>query len=200
MRKYQIVFSAIFLVAFLVYLYSEFSSLKKTLPIRIQDLNNSIINFSNILPMQDTKTSNTTYTLWGMKKSKTLEEREQKLEAENLLKALENDELKNNDELKKYENINVTHRTICIEKICWLYVGKVEIGNTKTVTLLLKEQKPKLETYNIGDYLSKKTKIIDIENNYMSVFNEDTMESFNLTLFDINVSQYKPKVTKELNE
>jgi hypothetical protein len=81
--------------------------------------------------------------------------------------------------------------------VCWLYVGTIEMGSVKTITLLLKEKKPKLETYKIGDYLSKKTKILDIEGSKMSVINEDTMDSFNLKLFDINISQYKPKVTKE---
>lgn len=189
MKKYQIVFSVIFVLIFILFFYLDSLSLKKTRPIYLQDLNATIINFSTVLPIDANQTINATHQLWGMKISRVLKDRELQRQAIERLKNQENTQ----EEVKKYEHVNVTHRTICIEKKCWLFVGKVDIGNSKTVTLLSKEKVPKLETYQLGDYLSKKTKVIDIEGNEMLVVNEDTMDRFKLKLFDISISQYKPK-------
>jgi len=198
MKKYQIIFTVLFVLIFVLWFYLDSLSLKKERPVYLQDLNVSMMGFEGLLGIDKDKIHQSTYMLWGMKISKALTERELQRQALAALNATEKEE--NNDETKKYENVNVTHKTICIEETCWLFVGKVEVGDITSITLLSKEQKPKLESYKMGDYLSKKTKIIDIRENSMSVLNEDTMDSFNLKLFDINISKYKPKVKKEQNE
>jgi len=179
----------------MLWFYVDALSLKKTRAVYIQDLNVSMVSFADLLEIDQKAIQHSSHELWGMTISKALKERDLQREALAALQDSKKDETE-----QKYENINVTHKTICIEEACWLFVGKVEIGDLKSITLLSKEKKPKLETYNIGDYLSKKTKILDIEGDTMFVMNEETMDSFNLKLFDINVSQYKPKVTKEQNE
>jgi len=191
MKKYQLLFSIIFILTFLISFYLGSLSLKKTRPIYLQDLNVTTISFSSILPVDDNQTINATHKLWGMTISLALRDRELQRQALERLKRQDIPPVK--EETTQYEQVNVVHRTICIEKKCWLFVGKMEIGNVKTVTLLSKENLPKLETYGIGDYLSKKTKVVDIKGNEIVVINEDTMEYFKLTLFDINISQYKPK-------
>jgi hypothetical protein len=194
MKKYQIVFSVIFISIFLLLIYLDSLSLKKARPVYIQDLNVTMTNFADILPVDNTQMVHATHQLWGMKISKVFEDRElQRKALEKLKNMTKNSVQKDIKKINKHENINITHRTICIEKKCWLFVGKVDIGNLTTITLLSKETIPKLETYKIGDYLSKKTKVIDIKGNEMFVLNEGTNKSFSLKLFDISISQYKPK-------
>lgn len=190
MRKYQILFSILLIVVFMLSFYLDSLSLKKTRPIFLQDLNKTMIDFLSILPIDQNQTHPTTHELWGMKISRILEDREFQRIAIEKLKLQEKD---TKEEVKKHEHVNVHYKTICIEKKCWLFVGKIDIGDVKAVTLLSKDNAPKLESYKVGDYLSKKTKVIDIDGNEMLVTNEDTMQSFKLKLFDVSLSQYKPK-------
>lgn len=195
MKKYQILFTLIFVLISMLWFYLDALSLKKTRAVYIQDLNVSMVSFADLLAIDQKAIHHSTHKLWGMTISRALKERELLRQAVAALK-----EPKEDETVQKYEKVNVIHRTICIEGACWLFVGKVEIGDLKSITLLSKDNKAELKTYNIGDYLSKKTKIVDIEGDTMLVVNEDRMDYFKLKLFDINLLQYKPKVTKEHNE
>jgi len=195
MKKYQIIFAIAVWLFFLLSFYLETASSQKSSKVYLEDLNRSVTNFQELLFVPPDKIYANDFTLWDMKISKLLKERDKKSlqEDEQKLKSLEIDK-------PKEQNLNVKYRTICIEKKCWQLMGVMSINGVKTLTLLSKEKKNRLQVFKIGDELLPKIIIKNIKGESMILLNEEKDKEIVLKLFDVNISQYLPKIIKEKNE
>ncbi len=195
MKKYQTIFTLVVWLFFLLSFYLETASSQKNSKIYLEDLNRSVTNFQELLFIPAEKIHANDFKLWDMKISKLLEERENKRLKEDE-KKLKNTEV---DKSKK-QNLNVKYRTICVEKKCWQLMGIMSINGVKTLTLLSKEKKTKLQIFKVGEELLPKILIKDIKGESMILLNKEKNREISLKLFDVNMSQYLPKIIKEKNE
>ena len=195
MKKYQTVFILSVWLFFLLSFYLKTEPSQKNSKVYLEDLNRSVINFKEFLFIPTKKIYANDFKLWDMKISKLLKERE--------AKHLKKDEkkLKNREvDKSKEQNLNVKYRTICVEKKCWQLMGIMSINGVKTLTLLSKEKKRKLQIFKVGEELLPKILIKDIKGESMILLNKEKNREIVLKLFDVNMSQYLPKIIKEKNE
>jgi len=186
MKKYQLI-----LILFLVFLYSiifyfNHLFLVKKREVYLSDINKSIINIEEKIVINSEEIYPSTYNIWGLNRSKLLEERENKIKS----RLEEDNKITNNKSFE--ENININHKTICIDKKCWKFLGVFTMNNTRNVTLLSLGKQEKLETFKKGDILLDSLVIRSIEENRMVVFHSKKEKVFILKLFDINISAYYP--------
>lgn len=198
MKKYQFSISFIFIFIYLLLLYSEYASLHKYRKASLHDLQMQTVDMDKLLSVPLDTFYASSFHEWGIKKSWLLEKREKnrKLLEEKMSKV-------NLDSKEMVKNFNLTNRIICLNKICWEFMGIIKIKNQIRVTLLSKEKKSKLETFKIGDYLLEGLKIKAIKGDTMLLFDEEKNKVFSLKLFDVDVSKYYPKELqnkKEINE
>ena len=195
MKKYQIIFALVVWLFFLLSFYLETASSQKNSKVYLEDLNRSVTNFQELLSVPSNKIHANDFKLWDMKISKLLEERGNKRLEEDKKK------LKSTEVNKpKEQNLNVKYRTICVEKKCWQLMGIMSINGVKTLTLLTKEKKTKLQIFKVGEELLPKIIIKDIKGESMILLNKEKNKEIILKLFDVNMSQYLPKIIKEKNE
>lgn len=194
MKKYQIIFALVVWLSLIINFYFKVSSSHKNSQVYLRDLNQSIINLKELLSTPIQKIYTNDFKLWDMKISKLLEDREKKeLKESEKLETL-------NSHKPKERNVNVKYRTICIEKHCWQLVGIMTIDGVKTLTLLNKEKKTKLELFKIGDELLPNIIIEKIKGESMILLNQEKHQKIILKLFDVDLSQYLPKKLKETDE
>jgi hypothetical protein len=195
MKKYQIIFALVIWLFFLFSFYLETASSQKKSKVYLEDLNRSVLNFQDILSIPVEKIYMNDFKLWDMKLSNLLKERDKKrLQSDKeKLKSVKIDKPKKQD-------LNVKYRTICIEKKCWQLMGIMSINGIKTLTLLSKEKRNRLQVFKIGDELLPKIIIKNIKGESMILLNEEKNKEIILKLFDVNISQYLPKTIKEKNE
>jgi len=201
MKKYQIVFALFVWLFFLLSFYLETASSEKNSKVYLEDLNRSVINFQELLSVPSDKIYANNFKLWDMQMSNLLKDRNtQRLKDKNN-KHLKEDELKgkNMDNFKE-QNLNVKYRTICVEKKCWQLMGIMSINGVKSLTLLSKEKKRKLQLFNLGDELLPKIIIKNIKGESMILLNKEKNKEIVLKLFDVDMSQYLPRIIKEKNE
>ncbi len=191
MKKYQITFIFIFLFFFLVNLYFDLNKTARVREVHLTDFNRSVIDLKKSLNIPKSKIYPNNFKLWDMKVSKIIKSKEE----EKIKK-----DKKNLQKKKKEQNIKIKYREICIENECWQLTGIMSINNIKNLILLKKDKKPKVEIFQIGDELLPKISIIDIRGDSMILLNKEKDKKIILKLFDINVSKYKPKTTKDKNE
>jgi len=158
----------------------------------LSDLNQSVVNIEDRVVIDTEKIVHSSYSLWGLKRSKLLENRAIKIE-----KKLNKTKVKDRP---KERNVNVKQRTICVEKRCWEFMGLMSINGIQTLTLLNKEKKSKLELFKVGDELLPKIIIKKIKGESMILQNQENHKKMVLKLFDVNLSQYRPKKSKEKHE
>jgi len=195
MKKYQIIFALVVWLFFLLSFYLETASSQKNSKVYLEDLNRSVTNFQELLFIPSEKIYANDFKLWDMKISKLLEDRGNKRlkEDEKKLKSKEVNKTKE-------QNIKVKYRTICVEKKCWELMGIMSINGVKTLTLLTKEKKTKLQIFKVGEELLPKILIKDIKGESMILLNKEKNREIVLKLFDVDISQYTPKIIKEKNE
>jgi len=196
MKKYQIIFTLTVWMILLLSFYLETVSSQKNRKIYLKDLNKSVTNFNEELKIPIDKIYLNDFKLWDMKISKLLENRVKKLLLEN------ENELKDmglNNKIKK-QNFNIKYRTICIETQCWQLMGIMSINGIKKLTLLNKKPSSKLQVLNIGDELLPGIIIKNIKGESMILLNKEKNKEFILKLFDIDMSQYLPRVLKEKDD
>jgi len=193
MKKYQIIFLLVVWLFFLLSFYLEMTSSQKNSKVYLEDLNRSVTNFQELLFIPSEKIYANDFRLWGMKISKLLEDRENKRLKEEKLKSTEVNKIKK-------QNLKVKYRTICVEKKCWELMGIMSINGVKTLTMLTKEKKNKLEIFKVGEELLPQIIIKDIKGENMFLLNKEKNREIVLKLFDVNISQYIPKDIKGNNE
>jgi len=199
MRKYKILLSFLFIVLYLLWFYFSYDSFRKSREVRLADINLTVINLKEKISIDNKKLSSSTFTLWDLEVNKILEDRKNK-ENEALEQKLNQMNL-NSSQTELSSNFNLTKRKICLEKRCWEFMGMVSIGNKTQVTLLSTDEKPKLETFSVGDELLKGLIISNIKGDSMSVISkEKNKKIFTIKLFEVNASAYSPKNIKEIND
>jgi len=185
MKKYKILFTFIVVVVYLINLYVDYASLNKERKAYLKDLSMDTVDINQTVKIDLDTITSSTYKDWGLKKSFLLQKRE---DEKKLLADMISSSSKKLD-----KNFEITNRIVCLEKKCWEFMGIVKINDQVRVTLLSKDKKPKLETFQIGSILLENLKIIDIQSNKMIIFDSKKEEKFDLKLFDVNVKKYYPK-------
>ena len=195
MKKYQIIFALVVWLFFLLSFYLETTSSQKNSKVYLEDLNRSVTNFQELLFIPSEQIYANDFKLWEMKISKLLEDRGSKRlkEEEKKIKSTKVNKTKE-------QNIDIKSRTICVEKKCWELMGIMSINGIKTLTLLTKEKKTKLQIFKVGEELLPKILIKDIKGESMILLNKEKNREIVLKLFEVDVSQYLPKIIKEKNE
>jgi len=195
MKKYQIISTLVIWLFLLFNFYFKVNSSHKDTKVYLRDLNKSVINFKALLSTPSEKIHSNDFKLWDMKISKLLKNRENKKLEDSIKKV---DTLKTNK--PKEHNVNVKYRTICVEEHCWQLVGIMTINGIKTLTMLNKDKKSKLELFKIGDELLPNIIIKRIKGESMILLNQENHKKIILKLFDVDLFQYLPKKLKEKNE
>lgn len=194
MKKYQLILILSLMLLYLVFFYFSYS-MPKQREVYISDLNQTIVNIHQRIAIDSNDIYPSSYLLWGLNKSKLLENREKKELKESNKKV----ETVKENKSKEY-NVDVKYRTICVEKHCWELVGIMTIDGIQTLTLLSKEKKRKLELFKIGDELLPNIIIEKIKGESMILLNKEKNKEIILKLFDVDLSKYLPKNEKEKNE
>lgn len=194
MKKHQLILILFFILLYLVFFYFNHSTPKER-EVYLSDLNGIAVDIDRKITIYSKDISFSSYLLWGLNKSKLLEDREKKSlkESEKKIETL-------NSNKPKERNVKVKYRTICVEKHCWQLVGIMSINGIKTLTMLNKEKKSKLELFKIGDELLPNIIIEKIKGESMILLNQENHKKIILKLFDVDLSQYLPKKSKEKNE
>ena len=195
MKKYQIIFTIIVWLFLIIKFYLETAPSQKNSTVYLEDLNKSLVNFQELLFIPTEKIYPNDFMLWDMKISKLLKDRKKR----QLLKNKKKLQTKKVNKSKE-QNIKVKYRTICVEKKCWQLMGIININGIKTLTLLSKEKKSKLQIFKVGEELLPKILIKEIKGESMILLNKEKNKEIILKLFDVDISQYLPKTVKEKNE
>lgn len=198
MRRYKVLLSFLFIIFYLLWLYFSYESFRKSREAHLTDINIRIINLKEKISIDTNKLYPSTFTLWDLEMNKILEERRNKEKEDRERKLNEMNSNSFNTEFTS--NINLIKRKICLEKQCWEFMGMISINNQIEVTLLSTDEKPKLETFSVGDELLEGLVVSKIEEDSLVIFHERDKRTFVLKLFEVNASAYLPKDIKEINE
>ncbi|CAA6819812.1 MAG: Unknown protein [uncultured Sulfurovum sp.] len=189
MKKYKFILGFFLVLVFLLWSYYDYESLRKDKKAFLSDLNITVIDMNEKLLENNESMYDGNFTLWDMKKSSILESREAK-------QLLLNDANKSKSDKDKERNLNLKNRVICLEKVCWEFLGIVTINNDVVVTLLsknTKDKKAKLENFHVNDMLLENVRIIEIKEEGMRLMNLEKNKEINLKLFEVDIEQYRPK-------
>ena len=115
--------------------------------------------------------------LWGIKPKKVEKPKEEKKVDENVTKAVA---------------VTLKKKILCIEKNCFRLLG-IFVDKEVYATFYNKEKKIKVETFKVNDILDLSIKIGKIEKNSILFSDINSTREWNIKLFDINSSKYKPK-------
>ena len=191
MKKHQFILILFLVLLYLIFFYFNYS-VSKDREVYLSDLNKTIVNINQKIAIDSEDIYPASYLLWGLNRSKLLKERESKIDEKKEKKIIEKEILE--------KNIKLVKRVICLEKKCWELMGIMSINGVKTLTLLSKEKKRKLQIFKVGEELLPKILIKDIKGESMILLNKEKNREIVLKLFDVNMSQYLPKIIKEKNE
>jgi len=101
---------------------------------------------------------------------------------------------------KVLKDINITkpievvlkEKTICIEKKCFRLLG-LFFEKVYSSSFYVKEDKEKVQTFRIGEFLNSTIKIKNIKKNSILFKDVNSTREWSIKLFDVNSSKYKPK-------
>jgi hypothetical protein len=199
MKKYKIILTFLISIFYLLWVYFNYESLRKSRKAKLSDINLSVIDISkrHLLHSNDLYSSN--FKLWDLEINQILEDR-MKREESLRLKNLNSIININSTQQETSSNINLSKRKICVNEKCWVFMGMITINNKTQVTLLSTDKKPKLETFRIGDVLLEGLVVSKIKGDSMIVTHTKNNREFSLKLFDVDASAYVPKEIKVINE
>jgi len=84
-------------------------------------------------------------------------------------------------------------KTICIKNSCYKFLGIIKNKNRLSLSLFNINQKPMIQEFYKFDTIENRIKIMDIQNYTITIKELNSSQKWELKMFDINVSKYKPK-------
>ena len=113
---------------------------------------------------------------WGV----TVEKREEKIDKKRI----------------PFVSVIPKEKKICIKNSCYKLLGIMKKRNRWSLSLYNKKQKPIIKEFYKFDIIEDSVKITDIENFKITIKELNSTQHWELKMFDINVSKYKPKENK----
>ena len=98
------------------------------------------------------------------------------------------------DEKKtKLVEVTLKEKTLCIEKECFRLLGVFSEQGSYQASFFNEKAKEKLKRFSKGEVMQERIFVKEIRHNEVSLAELDSIRQWNIKLFDINSSQYKPK-------
>lgn len=99
--------------------------------------------------------------------------------------------------VKAYNGISIEvilkKRTLCIQKECFKLLGIFQESKDNYASFYNAKSKDRVKEYLVGEALYRSIKIKSIVKQSITLFDTNSTREWKMQLFDVNISQYKPK-------